>query len=166
MVIDNILTYRFLLGSDPDPSLSCVAKKETTSDAKSNRIVGGGLANFAPYQIWFGFIMKANNTFRGGCGGTILNKRYILTARHCLGRSKGTMVSPKTAIIKVVVGELNWCNAIGLDGDTPPRNFSLLLPKFQEKIESVKDVSEVFIYPDADLAILKVAPSFVMICAR
>ena len=69
-------------------------------------------------------------------------------------------------IIKVVVGELNWCKAFGLDGDTPPRNFSLLLPKFQEKIESVKDVSEVFIYQDADLAILKVAPSFVMICAK
>ena len=164
--IDNIFISRFILGSDPDESLSCVAKKETTSDAKTNRIVGGGLANFAPYQIWFGFIMKANNTLGGGCGGTILNKRYILTARHCLGRSKGTMVSPKTAIIKVVVGELNWCNAIGLDGDTPPRNFSLLLPKFQEKIESVKDVSEVFIYHDADLAILKVAPSFVMICIK
>ena len=159
MVIDNILTYRFLLGSDPDPSLSCVAKKETTSDAKTNRIVGGDLANFAPYQIWFGFIMKANNTFRGGCGGTILNKRYILTARHCLGRSKGTMVSPKTAIIKVVVGELNWCNAIGLVGDGVLKNYSLAAPLFKEKFESVKDVSEVFIHNYADIAILKVAPS-------
>ena len=155
----------FSSGSDPDESLSCVARKDNTIDAKANRIVGGGLANFAPYQIWFGLIMKANNTLGGGCGGTILNKRYILTARHCLGRSKGTMVNPKTAIIKVVVGELNWCNAIGLDVDGP-RNFSLLLPKFQEKIESVKDVSEVFIYHDADLAILKVAPSFVMICIK
>ena len=156
----------FSSGSDPDESLSCVARKDDTIDAEANRIVGGGLANFAPYQIFFGYSMKANNSYWGTCGGIILNKRYILTARHCLGRSKGTMVSPKTAIIKVVVGELNWCNAIGLDGDTPPRNFSLLLPKFQEKIESVKDVSEVFIYQDAALAILKVAPSFVMICAR
>ena len=146
----------FSSGSDPDESLSCVARKDNTIDAKANRIVGGGLANFAPYQIWFGFIMKANNTLGGGCGGTILNKRYILTARHCLGRSKGTMASPKTAIIKVVVGELSWCKAIGLDDDTFPTNFTLVASMFQKKIESVKDVSEVFIYQDADLAILQV----------
>ena len=158
-------TYSFFpLGYDPDESISCAMKKDNTSGA-TNRIVAGNYADFAPYQIYFGFIMKANNSLWNSCGGTILNKRHILTARHCM-YNQGTEVNPTTAIIKVVVGELDWCNAIGLDGDTPPRNFSLLLPKFQEKIESVKDVSEVFIYPDADLAILKVAPSFVMICAR
>ena len=146
----------FSSGSDPDESLSCVARKDNTIDAKANRIVGGGLANFAPYQIFFGYSMKANNSYWGTCGGTILNKRYILTARHCMFDKNGTLVSPKTAIIKVVVGELSWCKAIGLDDDTFPTNFTLVASMFQKKIESVKDVSEVFIYQDADLAILQV----------
>ena len=159
-------TYSFFpLGSDPDESISCAMKKENTSDAKTNRIAGGNYADFAPCQIFFGFVMKANNSLGNACGGTILNKRFILTAKHCMYEDR-TEVNSTTAIMKVVVGELDWCNAIGLDGDTPPRNFSLLLPKFQEKIESVKAVSEVFIYHDADLAILKVAPSFVMICIK
>ena len=73
--------------------------------------------------------------------------------------NQGTEVNPTTAIIKVVVGELDWCNAIGLDGDGVLKNYSLAAPLFKEKFESVKDVSEVFIHNYADIAILKVAPS-------
>ena len=156
MDIDNIFTYRFILGSDPDQSLSCVAKKETTVDAKTNRIVGGNFANFAPYQIIFAVQMTESGKFLGSCGGTILNKRYILTAQHCLV-TNGRAVTPKTETIKVIVGELNWCNAIGQ---------TELPTMFKGKFESVKDVSEVYIYgpprsdgfQEVDIAILKVGP--------
>ena len=161
-------TYSFFpLGSDPDESISCAMKKENTSDAKTNRIAGGNYADFAPYQIFFGFVMKANNSIGDACGGTILNKRFILTAKHCM-YTEGSEVNPTTAIIKVVVGELDWCKAIGLDVETPPKNFSLAAraPLFKEKFESVKDVSEVFIHLNADLAILKVAYRCVMICIK
>ena len=152
-------TYSFFpLGYDPDESISCAMKKDNTSGA-TNRIVAGNYADFAPYQIYFGFIMKANNSLWNSCGGTILNKRHILTARHCM-YNQGTEVNPTTAIIKVVVGELDWCNAIGLVGDGVLKNYSLAAPLFKEKFESVKDVSEVFIHNYADIAILKVAPSF------
>ena len=155
------------LGPGPDENLSCVAKQEDMSDAPTNRIVGGNFGNFAPYQIFFGFVMKANNSLGNACGGTILNKRFILTAKHCMYEDR-TEVNSTTAIMKVVVGELDWCKAIGLDVETPPKNFSLAAraPLFKEKFESVKDVSEVFIHQEADLAILKVAPRFVIICIK
>ena len=146
-----------LTGYDLDDSLSCVAKTDNKSDAQTNRIVGGNSANFAPYQIIFAVQMTESGKFIGSCGGTILNKRYILTAQHCLV-TNGRAVTPKTETIKVIVGELNWCNAIGQED---------LSTMFKGKFESVKDVSEVFIYgpprsdgfQEVDIAILKVRPN-------
>ena len=151
-------------GPGPDENLSCVAKKEDMSDAPTNRIVGGNVGNFAPYQILFGFMMKESKDV-GTCGGTILNKRHILTARHCVTgvptNGAEVIVNPKTADIKVVVGETDWCKAIGLDGIdvlylADEKNKSLAAPMFGGKFENVKDVADVYIHSEDDLAILKV----------
>lgn len=74
------------------------------------------------------------------------------------------VLNPKTAKIKVVVGELDWCKYVGAktsDDVLQKAN----APIFQEKFDNVKDVSEVIAWDeeprDVDLAILKVCQSFV-----
>ena len=78
-----------------------------------------------------------------------MNKRFILTAAHCVDE-KDSFFDAKTAVIKVVVGELNWCKALGLKitGDIIT-NKSIAAPIFEEGFERVKDVSEVHVHPDA-----------------
>ena len=152
------------LGPGPDENLSCVAKKEDMSDAPTNRIVGGNFGNIAPYQIFFMYLMK-DPIKLGFCGGTILNKRHILTARHCVTgvptNGAEVIVNPKTADVKVVVGENDWCKAIGLDDIdalylADDKNVSLAAPMFTGKFENVKDVADVYIHSEDDLAIIKV----------
>ena len=157
-----------VIGPDHD-ALSCAAKKQDKTDTSTNRIVGGNFADFAPYQIIFVYKMKKPKGRVRSCGGTILNKRFILTALHCV-KKENVILSPETAIMKVMVGELDWCKATGQDSRRAIINSTL---------ESVKDVSEVIAYeseplstwpelffglpPKDDLAILKVDLFFVWI---
>ena len=72
------------------------------------------------------------------------------------------MIDEKTAITKVVVGELNWCKAAGVKSYDEIRERGH--PFFTEKFDNIKDVSEVIGYDrdrDLDLAILKVIESSV-----
>ena len=95
------------------------------------------------------------NCSTGKCGGTILTKRHILTAKHCVS---------KTAKMKVVVGELDWCKYVGVNSSDGLTSESAI---FHEKFDNVKDVSEVIAWEgeprDVDLAILKVCPSFLFV---
>ena len=93
-----------------------------------------------------------------------MTKRYILTAKHCVVE-KGVVFSPENAILKVVVGELNWCKATGVNSSDSP-----WAPIFHDNFDNVKDVSEVIIYDEdfsteigIDLAILKVIQSFLFV---
>ena len=144
----------FSTESEPEPGqLRCAVAKDDPVEAGkkvASRVVGGRNATYAPYQVFFAWVLKSNLTaIGGGCGGTILNKRFILTAAHCVDE-KDSFVNAKTAVIKVVVGELNWCKALGLKitGDIIT-NKSIAAPIFEEGFERVKDVSEVHVHPDA-----------------
>ena len=54
-------------------------------------------------------------------------------------------------MIKVVVGQLNWCKAIGLDATEDLRYYYEAAPIFKQDFESVKHVSKVHVHPKAKL---------------
>ena len=144
----------FSTDSEPD-HLSCATTKDDVSEAGRSivsRVVGGRNATYAPYQIIFAWAFKSNlSVVEAVCGGTILNKRYILTAAHCLDDRNGSFANTNAAVIKVVVGELNWCKAIGLDPTGDLRYYYEAAPIFKQDFESVKDISEVHVHPNAKL---------------
>ena len=99
-----------------------------------------------------------------------MTKRYILTAKHCVVE-KGVVLSPENAILKVVVGELNWCKATGVNSSDAISIRGAAI--FHDNFDNVKDVSEVIIYDEdfsteigIDLAILKVSQSFLFVIIK
>merc|ERR1719370_1568981 len=77
--------------------------------SSSNRIVGGKEVNpkgKLPYQVLF---QGCNSEGRCGVGGgTIVNKRFVLTAAHCYNSMFATM--------HVIVGEHNYCDGVNEGG--------------------------------------------------
>merc|ERR1719275_528814 len=79
--------------------------------SSSDRIVGGKEVNpkyKLPYQV-----LVSPCTSKGClmCGGTILNKRYVVTAAHCLYAGKDLMTLKGGATFRVMLGEHDHCKA-------------------------------------------------------
>merc|ERR1712117_278502 len=81
--------------------------------SSSNRIVGGKEVNpkgKLPYQVYFN-PCKCNSDGMcrcGMCGGTIVNKKFVITAAHCYN----SMFTD----LRVIVGEHNLCDGVNEGG--------------------------------------------------
>merc|ERR1712110_372941 len=80
--------------------------------SSSDRIVGGKEVNpkyKLPYQVLVSPCNKQGHCFM--CGSTILNKRYVVTAAHCLYAGKDLMSLKDGATFRVMLGEHDHCKA-------------------------------------------------------
>ena len=59
------------------------------------------------------------------CGGTIINKRYVLTAMHCLSDARQN--KHPVDKVRVVVGEHNICDGVNEGGQVMKWSFIFLL---------------------------------------
>jgi len=102
----------------------------------AGRIVGGSVvkAYSLPYQVE----VQANGYM---CGGTIINKRYVLTAMHCLFDASSNKHPANK--VRVVVGEHNICDGVNEGGQM------IEVEKFIERADYNKP------YMMNDIAILK-----------
>merc|ERR1712130_418728 len=77
--------------------------------SSSNRIVGGKEVNpkgKLPYQVYFRGCMPDGRC--GMCGGTIVNKKFVITAAHCY--------DSRMTSFTVIVGEHNLCDGLTNEG--------------------------------------------------
>merc|ERR1719341_1878577 len=82
---------------------TCDCAPVTTSSSNDNRIVGGNEVS-PKYRLPYQALVYAGGYI---CGGTIVNKRYIITAAHCTER---------TTDVEVVMGEHNRCDGTNEGG--------------------------------------------------
>merc|ERR1719362_745696 len=78
----------------------------------SDRIVGGKEVNpkyKLPYQVLVSPCNKEGRCLM--CGGTILNKRYVVTAAHCLYGGNDQMTLKGGATFRVMLGEHDHCKS-------------------------------------------------------
>jgi len=116
--------------------------------SSSDRIVGGKEVNpkfKLPYQV---LVSPCNSN--GGCmmcGGTILNKRYVVTAAHCLYDGSNQLTVKGGAKFRVMVGEHDHCKHNEAGGKSYVLASAVHKhPKFDPNVS-----------PDNDIAILKLS---------
>merc|ERR1711879_406050 len=98
--------------------------------SSSNRIVGGKEVNpkgKLPYQVYFN-PCKCNSDGMcrcGMCGGTIVNKKFVITAAHCYN----SMFTD----LRVIVGEHNLCDGVNEGGKVIKVKKITLHPDYNSK---------------------------------
>ncbi|XP_063216365.1 CLIP domain-containing serine protease B4-like [Bacillus rossius redtenbacheri] len=133
------------------------------SPPAQNRIIGGNKTALFEYP-WMALL--AYDTWRGiqfRCGGTVINKRYILTAAHCI-----TNLPPSQKLVGVRLGEHDMSKELDcvddLEGQicAPPyQNFTIeeVIPHPQfSKSKLQNDIGLIRLSRDADFSTDSVKP--------
>jgi len=98
-----------------------------------SNIVGGRKAKIGeyPFMALLGYDSPnvAGNEIFYVCGGSLINKKYVLTAAHCIDTGEGRPV-------EVVLGE----HVVGKDPDCNRRNTTCNPPVIRRKIDPQRDI--------------------------
>lgn len=109
---------------------AAAAPTDEVADDSIERIINGATAKAGqiPYQasLRIGAPRRNNNTitFSHICGASVINKRWVLTAAHCIDR-----IGPQERLI-IVLGTIH----IREGGDRYPTERIIIHPKFNENI--------------------------------
>jgi len=109
--LDNIILERTAPLEDRAINTCGCASVPSTS-----RIVGGSEVNpkyKLPYQALFYPCLNGGGC--GLCGGTIVNKRFVITAAHCLFQGS-TAVTTSNGLLRVAIGEHSICDGLTNEG--------------------------------------------------
>ncbi|XP_065340210.1 phenoloxidase-activating enzyme 1-like [Cloeon dipterum] len=128
----------------------------------ADRIVNGKKAalNQLPWMARLGYETRFGESYR--CGGSVLSKRYVLTAAHCM-----TKLPNGLKLISVLLGELNANQEIDCDFlnptvcNPPPQSFRVAeaIPHPQYSPTTVQnDIGIIRLDRDADLTTDAVRP--------
>lgn len=109
----------------PDPY-----KYECGLDILSDRIIGGedtSIEEFPWYALLEYITKKGDRVF--DCGGSLINRRYVLTAGHCLSNSR---LDEGQKLVNIRLGEHNTATEQDCEGEgadrlcsPPPQNFGI-----------------------------------------
>jgi len=149
-LIGNRFIYKPNKPSEPSKPVKELKNDQECGQVPVNypRIVGGSqaLRGTLPWQVTIQTISRPRSEFRHHCGGTIIGRRWILTAAHCFNKL-GTSLTIKDLIVIAGVHDLD-----GIDDNPEP------------PIQSIK-IERVFIHPryrkvippPNDIALLKLS---------
>ncbi|XP_059092135.1 phenoloxidase-activating factor 1-like [Tigriopus californicus] len=89
-------------------------------DLNSNQIIGGKTAKVGqfPYLALLGYWRRGMYFY--ACGGTLINRRYVITAAHCQGST------PPKRVRQVVLGETTVGKEVDCLGCSPPLKFEIV----------------------------------------